>query len=89
MIKSILFCHDIRHLLKNKNNTHSIVNDSRYPIIKMEEKKKQYTTRDVKRDDLARQFQNITFQPVKWRIHAVDNNILHNLPIMQEDVMMT
>ena len=25
---------------------------------------------------------------MKWILHAVDNNILHNLPIMREDVRM-
>ena len=60
------------------------MNDSQPPIQQVEEKKKQYTTRDVKRDDCVRQFQHINDQPVKQILHAVDNNILQNLPILQE-----
>ena len=31
-------------------------------------------------------FQNITVQPLKWILHAADNNILQNPLILQEDV---
>ena len=85
MNKSGIFYHNMRHLLKKKNNAHIMVNNSRSPIPKMEEKKKHYTTQDVKRADCARQFQHITGQPVTWILHAVDNKILHNLPILGED----
>ena len=54
----------------------------------MDEKKKQYTSHDVKRADRARKFQNISDQPVKQILHAVDNNILQNLPIPGEDFGM-
>ena len=54
----------------------------------MEENKKHYTSRDVKRTDTARQFQHITGQPVNGILHTVDNNTFHNLPILQEDVEM-
>ena len=63
-----------------------MVNDSRSPIPQVEEKKRQYTDRDIRRDDWARGFQNITGQPVNRILHAVDNKILHNLPILREDV---
>ena len=65
-----------------------MVNDSRSPIPQVEEKKKQYTACDVKRDGHARRLQHITGQSVKWILHAVDNNILQNLPILREDVGM-
>ena len=41
------------------------------------------------RADGSRQLQNITNQPVKLILHAVDNNILQNTPIIWEDVGMT
>ena len=47
-------------LLKNKNNAHIIVNNSRSPIPQVEEKKKQYTARDVNMDDWARKLHRIT-----------------------------
>ena len=78
----------MRHCLKNKKNVNITVKYSHYPIPKVEENKKQYTTRDVNRADRARQFQHITGKPVKRILHAVDNNILHNIPILQEDVGM-
>ena len=65
-----------------------MVNYSYFPIPQLEEKKKQYTVRDVKRDDIARRLQHITVQPTNRILHAVDNNILQNLPILQEDVRM-
>ena len=65
-----------------------MVNDSRSPILKFEEKKKHYISHDEKRTDCARQLQHITNQTVKQILHAVDNNILMNLPIMQEDIGM-
>ena len=73
-------------LLKNKNNTHIIANNSHSPIPQAEEKNKQYTTRDTKRE---RQFQHITDQQVKQILHVVDNNILQNTPILREDFRMT
>ena len=63
-----------------------MVNDSLPPIPQVEENKKQYTTHDVKRADCASQSHNITVQPVKQILHAVDKNILQNLSIMREDV---
>ena len=51
----------------------------------VEGNKKQYTDRDVKRDDCARQFQHINGQPINRILHAVDNNILQNIPIFRED----
>ena len=77
----------MRYLLKN-NNTHLMVNDSHSPILQVHGKNKRYTTLDIKLDDRARQFQNITDHPIKRIIHSVDNKILQNLPIMQEDVRM-
>ena len=88
MTKDGLFYHDIRHLLKNKINAHIMVNNSRSPIPKLEGKKKQYTTCDVKMADCARRFQPIDVQPLNWILHAVENNILHNLPILGEDAVM-
>ena len=35
---------------------------------------------------MQRKFQNITGQPIKQILHAVNNNILQNLPILREDV---
>ena len=34
------------------------------------------------------QFQHITVKPIKQILHTVDNNILQNLPIIQEDADM-
>ena len=48
----------------------------------------QYTAHDINRNDCARLFQYITGQPVKQILHAVDNNILQNFPILREDVRM-
>ena len=50
MTNSGLFCHDMRQLLKNKNNAHTMVNNSRSPIPQVDEKKKQYIACDVNRD---------------------------------------
>ena len=44
--------------------------------------------RYVKRPDHKRKFQNINVHLVKWILHAVDNNILQNIPIMWEDIEM-
>ena len=85
MTKAGIFCHIIRHLLKNKN-ARIMVNDSRYPTAQVEGKNKLYTDRDVKRYRRTRQFQHITDQPINLILHAVDNKILHNLPILREDV---
>ena len=38
------------------------------------------------KDDISRQFQHITGQSVKQILHAVDNKILQNLPIIREYV---
>ena len=65
-----------------------MVNDSHYPIPQVQDKNTMYTTHDIKRADRARRFQNITGQPIKRIFHAVDNNILQNLPILREDVIM-
>ena len=65
-----------------------MVNDSCYPIPQVQENKKQYTARDIKRAGSARIFQNITGQPVKRIFHEVDNNTLQNLPILRQYVGM-
>ena len=78
----------MRHLLKNKKNAQIMVNNSHYFIKKAEEKKKQYTARDVKITDYERLFQHTTSQPVKQILHAVDNNTLQDLPIFREYVRM-
>ena len=60
------------------------MNDFHYPIPQVQDKKDRYTARDIKCADCARQFQHITSQPMKRILHAVDNNILQNLPILRE-----
>ena len=82
-----MFYHDTRHLLKNKD-AHIMVNNSQSPIQQVQDKKKGYTARDIKRADRARKFQHITGQLIKQILHSVDNKILQNLPILQEDVRM-
>ena len=77
----------MRHLLKNKD-AHILVNDSHSPIPQVQEKNERYTARDIKRADCARRFQHIPGQPIHQIIHAVDNNILQNLPILLEDSRM-
>ena len=72
---------------QNKN-MHIVLNESRSPIPQVEGKKKQYTAHYVKRYDCERQFQHINIQPINWVLHAVDNNIMQNLPILQVDVGM-
>ena len=84
MKKAGLSYHDIRHLLKNKKNAHIMVNNLLSPIPKVEGKKKQYTARDINRDDRSSQLQYITSQPVNKILYAFDNNILQNLPILWE-----
>ena len=76
------------HLLKNKG-THIMVNDSHSPIPQVQDKKKGYTARNIKRADHARQFQRITGQTINQILHAVDNNIMQNLPILREDVRIS
>ena len=83
MTKVVIFYHDMMHLLKKKN-ARIMVNYSRYPMPQVEEKNKQYTSRDVNRYARARRFQNISGQPIKKILHAVDNKIQHNLPILRE-----
>ena len=61
-----------------------MVNDSHSPVPQVDEKNKQYTACDVKMYGHARRFRYITIQPVKKILHAVNNNILQNLPILQE-----
>ena len=87
MTKDSLFYHDMRHLLKNKD-THIMVKDSHFPIPQVQDKNKIYTSCNIKRSDRASQFHHFTGQPIKRILHAVDNNILKNLPILQEDVRM-
>ena len=82
-----MFYHDMRHLLKNKD-AHILVKYSHSPIPQVQDKKERYTARDIKRADRARQFQHITGHPIKQILHAVDNNILQNPPILREDVRM-
>ena len=83
MTKAGILYYDMRHILKNKKNTQITVNNSWSPIPQVEENKKHYTYRDVNRDYQPRQFQHITGQSVNQTLHAVDNNILHNLPILR------
>ena len=64
------------------------MNDSHSPIPHVQAKKERYTSRDIKHADRARQCQHITGQPIKRILHAVYNNILQNLPILQEDARM-
>ena len=66
-----------------------MVNNSHSPIPQVKEKKKHYTTRDIKRYDNVRRFQHITGRPVKWILHAVENNILQIFPILQENFEMS
>ena len=66
-----------------------MVKDSCSTIPKVDEKKKKYTKHDLKMADRARWLYHITYQPVKKILHAVDNNILHNLPTLKEDVGMS
>ena len=87
MTKAGLFYHDIRHLLNNKD-LHILVNNLHSPIPQFQDKNEKYTVRDIKLADRARRFQHITGQPIKGILHAVDNNILQNIPILQEDVRM-
>ena len=61
-----------------------MVNDSHSPITQVEENNKLYAARYVKRADRARRFQHIAGQPIKQILHASDNNILQNLPILRE-----
>ena len=79
--------HDMSHLL-NKKDAHIIANNSHSPIPQVQDKKKRYTAHNIKRADCARQFQHITGHPIKRILHAVDNNILQNLPILQEYARM-
>ena len=87
MTKSGLFYHEMRHLLKKKD-AHIIVNDLHSPIPQVQDNKERYTVPHIKRADCARHFQHITVQPIKQILHAVDNNILQNLPFLREDVRM-
>ena len=82
-----LFYHATRYLLKKKD-ANIVVNDKHSPIPQIQDKKKGYTALDIKMADSARRLQHITGQPIKLILHAVDNNILQNLPILQEDVGM-
>ena len=67
---------------------HILVNELHSPIPQVQDKKEIYTTHDIKRADSTRRFQHITGHPIKRILHAVDNNILKNLPILREDVRM-
>ena len=87
MTKAGLFYHDMRQLLKNKD-AHILANESHSPIPQVQDKKERYISRDIKRADRARRFQHITGQTIKRIFHAVNNNIMQNLPILREDVKM-
>ena len=65
-----------------------MVEDPRSNILQVEEKKKHYTGRGVKRADCARRFQHITRKSVNLILHIFYNNILQNFPILQEDIGM-
>ena len=65
-----------------------MVNHSHSPVPHVVEKKKQYTAHDIKRANSKRIFQHIIVQPVKKILHAVDNNILQNFPILRDYVGM-
>ena len=80
--KAVMLYHDMRQLFKKKYG-HTMVNDSHSPIPQVKDKKKWYNARDIKRADLARWLQNITGQPINRILHEVDNNIIHNLPILR------
>ena len=82
-----IFYHDMRHLVKNKY-AHIMVNYSCSPIPKSKDKKKGYTSSNIKISNRARRFKHITVQPINQIFHAVDNNILKNLPIQREYVGM-
>ena len=75
----------MRHHVKNKD-AHIMLKNSHSPIPQVQYNKKVYTSRNIERSDRARQFQNITGQLIKQIFHAVNNNILKNLPILREDV---
>ena len=65
------------------------MNDSQSTIQQVEEKKKQYTARDVKRADRARRFKHTTDQTAKWILRAVEKNIIQNFPIPREDIRIS
>ena len=69
-----MFYHDMRHLLKNKD-AHIMANDSHYPIPQVQDKKKIYSARDIKRADRAKKLQHITGQSINPILHAVDKKI--------------
>ena len=71
--------------MKNKD-AHIMLKNSHSPIPQVQYNKKVYTSRNIEISDRARQFQNITGQLIKQIFHAVNNNILKNLPILREDV---
>ena len=87
MTKTGFFYRDMSHLLNNKY-VHIVVNNSLSPIKQVKYKNKGYITRDIKRAYRTRPLNHITGQLIKLILHAVDNNILHNLPILREDVRM-
>ena len=66
-----------------------MMKNSHPTIPQVHDKKKIYTACDIKRADHARLFHNITVQQIKQILHAVDNKILQNLPIVQEDIGMS
>ena len=65
-----------------------MMNDSHYPIPQVLAMMERYTACDIKRADSARRFQKITGQPINRILHAVDNNIQTNLPILRVEVRM-
>ena len=66
-----------------------MVNYSRSQIPKLDKKKKHYTACDVNRYYCSRQFRHVTDQPVKQVLHAVDDNILQNIPNVWEYFRMS
>ena len=87
MTKAGLLYHDIRHLLKNKD-AHIMVNDLHSPIPQVQDNKKGYTARNIKRANRVRRFQYITGQLTEQILHAINNKILQKFPILREDVRM-
>ena len=56
MTKAGLFYHNMRQIIKNRQNAHILMKYSCYPVLPLEKNNKQYTARDVKRADRTRRF---------------------------------
>ena len=82
MNKDGIFYDGTGHLIKSNNNEHIMVNNSHFNITQMQEKKKHYTSHNVKRADSARKFQHITGKTVNRILQTVDNRILQTPPII-------